>query len=376
MGHESVQLTMEQLAFGLGELLALLASERGLEGNRPPVPPDGGVAIATVADRTFPDSVRFELRLLSPTRGEGDSGLSMLWYCAVSDLPPWRLDVDVEVSFYPWPNAKDFRWFRSVLDKYAQPRLVVPAANVGEFRDDYLALLALFAVKEKCLVPNDDLVRHFRAYCSALFQDRFDKRVRRRRGSQRGLSPDEWNGLVDKVFERLYHGKAGQGFTMPCRPESFRAYVYAALRGEFARLWGRRQTTGNRTSFPQSVEEAATILGVSGMTVRRFMKRLGTGAWSQEVWESMANQLGLKKRWQEIAKELERSGCKPDAARKRVQRWKRDGLTIAEARRQMEPEQLRGTCAACGEEGTIGDWCRGRFFCLECLAEKLNEGHV
>src|SRR5262245_19880829 len=162
MGHETVLLTMEHLAFGLGELLALLASEQRLERRRPPAPPDGGISIRTIAARTFPDDVRFALRLAYPTRGKYDSGLTMLW-CWV--VPPWRLDVDVDVSCYPWPNAKDFpgfgefRRFRSVLDQYAQPRLVVPATNAGHFRDDYLTLVALFAVKEKCLVPDDDLVR-------------------------------------------------------------------------------------------------------------------------------------------------------------------------------------------------------------------------
>jgi hypothetical protein len=381
MGHEIVRLTLEHITFGVGEMLALLASEQGPEGHRLPAPPDGGVAIDTVADRTFFDYVHFELCLVSPTRGAYDSGLTMLWFWAVRGLPAWRLDVDVEISFYPWPNATDFpgfgefRKYRSVLDKYAQPRIIVPAANAGQFRDDYVALLALFAVKEKCLDPNDELVRHFRAYCSGLFRDTFDKLYCRRRGGRHGLSLDEWNGLVDKVFERLYHGKAGQGFTMPSRPESFRAYVHKALRGEFARLWGRKQAPSNRTGFPQSVEDAAARLGVSGMTVRRCMKRLGTGAWSLQVWESIADQLRLKKRWQEITKDLEKSGCKPDTARKKVQRWKSLGLTPAEARRQTATNP-RGVCSACREENTIGDWFRGKFFCSECLAEKLREAGI
>jgi hypothetical protein len=303
----------------------------------------------------------------------------MHWYCAHADAPPWRLDVDVEVSTYPWPNAKDypgfeaFRWFRSVLDQYAQPRLVVPAANAGEFRDDYLALLALFAAKEECLVPNDDLVRHFRAYCSGLSQETFDQRIRLRRGGPHGLSPEEWHGLVDKVFERLYHGKAGRGFTMPSRPPSFRAYVYKALQGELGRMWGRRQGTGNRTGVPQSVEEAAMDLGVSSMTVRRLMKRLGTAAWSPETWDAVAQQLRVKKHWQEISKELERSGCKRETARKRVQRWKRDGLTPTQARRRVAANP-KGVCAACGEANTIGEWLRGQFFCIECFVEKSKEG--
>src|SRR5262249_17536858 len=100
----------------------------------------------------------------------------------------------------------------------------------------------------------------------------------RRHGSQQGLAPDEWTGLVEKVFERLYHGKAGQGFTMPSRPKSFHAYVHKALRGEFASLWGRNHVARNRTSVPQSVKDAAAVLGVSSVTVRRYMKRLGTRA--------------------------------------------------------------------------------------------------
>ena len=374
MGQKTVPLNLEHLAFGVGELPDLLADARRLEASRPPAPPDGGVAISTVADRTFADDVRFELSLASPTRGKDDSGLTMLWYWAAGE-PPWRLDVDVEVCYYPWPNAKDlsefgeFRKFRSIMNKYAQPRLIVPAANAGQFRDDYLTLLALFAVNEKCLAPNEDLVRHFRAYCSGLFQAMFDKLFRRRRGGPHGLALEEWNGLVDKVFGRLYHGKAGQGFTMPSRPESFRSYVQKALRGEFARLWGQKQAGGNRSSVPQSIEDAAAVLGVTGMTVRRCMNRLGVRAWSPETWESDSSQLRLKKRWQEITKELQSSGLKPDAARKRVQRWKKDGLTTTEARRRMETKHPRGVCSACGEEGAIGDQYRGKFFCIECLAE-------
>jgi hypothetical protein len=322
-------LNPEHLAFGVGDLLELLADEQRLEASRPPAP-NGGVAISTVAGRTFADDVRFELRLDSPAQGRDDSGLTMLW-CRAAGEPPWRLDVDVEVRYYPWPNAPDFpgfgefRKFRSIMDKYAQPRLIVLAANAGEFRADYLALLALFAVKEKCLAPNEDLVRHFRAYCSGLFQAMFDKLFRRRHGGQHSLALEEWNGLVDKVFERLYHGKAGQGFTMPARPDSFRSYVQKALRGEFARLWGRKQAGGNRSRFPQSIEEAAAVLGVAGMTVRRWMKRLGVPAWSPETWELVSGKLRPKKCWQEITKELERSGLKPGAARKRVQRWKQEG---------------------------------------------------
>jgi hypothetical protein len=370
MGQKTVPLNLEHLAFGVGELLELLADEQGLEASRPPAPPNGGVAISTVADRTFADDVRFELCLASPTRGKDDSGLTMTWYWAAGwpSVPPWRLDVDVEISYYPWPNAPDFpsfgefRRFRSILDQYAQPRLIVPAANAGEFRDDYLALLALFAVKEKCLFTTEDLVRHFRAYCSGLFQDMFDKLFRHHRRGQHGLASEEWNGLVDKVCGRLYHGKAGQGFTMPARPESFRSYVQKALRGEFAELWGPRQAKKNRSRFPESVEDAAAVLGVTGMTVRRWMKRLGVRAWSPETWELVSGQLRPKKCWQEITKELESSGLKPDAARKRVQRWKQDGLTTTEARRRMETKHPRGMCSACREEGTIGEHYRGKFF--------------
>jgi hypothetical protein len=379
MGHESVLLSMEHLEFGVGELLAFLADERSVEARRPPAPPDGGVWIHTVAGLTFLDGSNFELQLISPTRRRYESALTMLWYWAEGSpqSPSWRLDVDVEVGYYPWPNCKDFpgfadfRKFRSVLDEFARPRLIVPAAHAGQFRADYLALIALFAVKGRCMARTEDLVRHFRAYCSGLFQDTFDKLCRRRRGSRHGLAPEEWTGLVDKVFERLYHGKAGLGFTMPTRPESFRAYIWRALRGEFARQGGRRRGAGNRGSFPQSVEDAAAVLGVSGMTVRRLMKQLGSRAWSLEVWESISGQLKLKQQWQALAKELENSGSKPDAARKKVYRWKKDGLTPGEARERISPTHPRGVCSACGEADAIGAEYRGKFLCSECLAEKL-----
>jgi hypothetical protein len=373
-------LRIEQLAFGVSELLALLADEQGLEARRPSAPPDGVVVISTLVDREFPDGVCFELRLVSPPRRRHESGLTMVWYGEGGpSLPPWRLDVDIEVCSYPWaspedlPGFADFRKFRSILDEFAQPRLIVPATNAGAFQVDYMALLALFAVKAKCLAPTEDLVRQFRGYCSGLFQDMFDKRYRRRVGSQDGLPLEEWTGIVDKVFGRLYHGKAGRGFTMPSRPESFRAYVWQALRGEFARLWGRTRVAGNDTGFPQSVAAAAANLGVSEMTVHRRLKRLGQSAWSPEAWESVSGQVRLKKQWQEITQELERSGSKPAAARKKVQRWKKDGLTPGEALQRMKPTHPRGVCSACREEGAIGEQYRGKFLCAECLAEKLNE---
>jgi hypothetical protein len=221
------------------------------------------------------------------------------------------------------------------------------------------------------MAASEDVVRHFRAYCSELFQNRFDKLYRSRRGGRHGLPPEEWTGLVDKVFKRLYHGQAGRGFTMPTRPISFRAYVQKALRGEFAMPWGGRHTAKDRTGVPQSVDDAAAVLGVSGMTVRRCMKRLGMCAWSSEAWKSVSDQLGLKKQWQEFTKELQMTGCKPDAARKKVQRWKKNGLTLAEARRRSKTKHPRGVCSACGEEHAIGDEYRGKFFCIGCLAEKL-----
>ena len=108
------------------------------------------------------------------------------------------------------------------------------------------------------------------------------------------------------------------------------------------------------------------------MTVRRCMSRLHFREWSEETWSAVSAQIAAKKQWQELTAQLRKKGLGKDAARKRVQRCKRGGLTANEARRQnSSPESPRSTCTACGEEQVVGELYQGKFYCLECYREKM-----
>jgi hypothetical protein len=318
-----------------------------------------------------------------PRRSEQeDLRLWLVWYWGWRDPQAWRFDVDVEISCYPWPSARDsvelydFRKYRSILDHFARPRLILPTQGSTDFREDSIALLALFAAKAQCLHPDDSLALHFRKYCSQSFFHYFEKQCRRRTAGRHGLSVSAWDAVVDRVFERLYHGKKGQGFTMPSRPDSFRVYVKRALQGESASAWTPTRAKSWSGTFPPTIDQAAVKLGVGGMTVRRCMKRLKLSEWTREAWESVSVEISIKKSWQEVTRQLMERGYKPEAARKTVQRWKKRKLAPEEARQKMENRHLRGTCCICEEEQAAGEYYLGRFLCAECLAEKLGESGV
>jgi len=413
MGQGGIFLTYGDIAFGVDALIEFMGDGAGVESHRPPAPPNGQFAVNSVVTRQSPDGVNFQLaissrRLPVPAPGVMDAaieqflaritagqesptidlGVDMCWYSEPSleemlyslkhqprlepetsradNWRPWRLDLRVCELCHPWIDPardRELRKIRSVLDGFARPRVILPATDVASFREDYIALIALFAAKGKCLAPQDEqLPIFFRSFCDRVF----------RRGLNRGkLSDAEWHSVVDRVFVRLYSGKVGMGFTMPAFPKSFRAYVARALRGETANARCGHQRALKRGPFPSSLTEAATNLGVSHMTVRRHMSGLGFREWTEEAWNAISSVITVKKRWQEVETRLRAAGFSEETARKRVQRWKKSGMTPELAlQRSASPKLPRGTCASCGEEHAVGALYDDSFYCSECLAEK------
>jgi hypothetical protein len=262
----------------------------------------------------------------------------------------------------PPEREAELRKIRSVLDGFAQPRLVLPKSNAAVFRDDFIAMIALFASKKQFLVPNDQLCQFFRSYCDQLFG-----RVR----EHRQLGGAEWHGIVDRVFLRFFSGKVGKGFSMPTYPASFRAYVSKAIRGGAAGTAVSKSRPLRAGRFPARIDEAAASLGVSHMTVRRWMKRLQLRELNEDAWVSVSARISTKKRWQDLASELEQSGVEKEAARKRVQRLKKNGITPTRARgRCSSISPFQGTCAACGEERIAVSVHEGKPLCRTCYSEK------
>jgi hypothetical protein len=417
MGQGLIFLTLDRLAFGVDRLLGFMNDRAAVESLRPPTPPDGAIATHTAIEENFGDGTTFQLLIRShllPTSEASsvdpvirqllatilapsfssesepiDLRIELIWN--YSELPPpslrvpcgeepnpklvsflmaaqgWTLHVDVCEGCYPWIDPKgnsELRKVRSILDRYAKPRLILPERDSAGFRDDFIALIALFAAKAQCLAPRDDqLPTFFRSYC-----DRFFGRER----EWRKLSEAAWHGIVDQVFQRLYCGQAGRGFTMPVLTPSFRAYIAQAIRGQAANELCRTRPVPKPGRFPSSINQAAAQLGVSHMTVRRCMSRLHRCEWTEETWLAVSAELADKKQWQELTAQLQKEGLSEDAARKRVQRYKRGGLTPNEARRQnSSPESRKGTCTACGEEQAVGELYQGKFYCGECYREKM-----
>jgi hypothetical protein len=420
MGQEETLLTVDHLIYGIDKLLAFVADRAAVESHRPPTPLNGAVACKTVVEHEFGDRVRFQLVLSSrtpPTPAENglealkrhllegvtsgyrnreletnDLEVRMHWYfvepspkelvseprdqsgtvgtLAAKTSLLWILNVSVFELCYPWIKPgrdRDLRRVRSILDKYARPRLILPRTDAAAFREDFIALLALFAGKAECLATRDErLPRFFRSYCDGLLRP---VRVRRR------LSEAEWYGAVDRVFERLYRGEPGMGFTMPAFAASFRAYVSRAIRGAAAGSRCKTRRVLKTTGFPESIDDAAARLGVSHMTVRRWMRRRHFREWTQEAWLEVYAKVTAKKGWQKVITRLQEKGLLAEAARKQVQRCKRHGLTLDKAiRRSSLAKAPRGTCTACGEEQAAGDLFGGKFHCGSCLAEKMEVG--
>jgi hypothetical protein len=248
------------------------------------------------------------------------------------------------------------------LDQYARPRLILPKRDPAHYREDFIALIAMFAAKAQCIGPRDDeLPRFLRGYCDRFFS--YERKSRK-------LSEADWYGVIDRVYGRLYRGEQGMGFTMPVFPGSFRAYIRQAVRGEAANAAPARRPIRKKTGFPGSINEAADRLDVSHMTVRRWMTRLHFSVWTEEAWLAVSRETMTKKQWEALSADLRAAGLGAEAARKRVQRCKIKGLTPHEARRQTSTAQRRGTCTACCEERVLGAFYRGSFLCGDCLREK------
>src|SRR5262249_45192920 len=144
--------------------------------------------------------------------------------------------------------------------------------------------------------------------------------------------------------------EVGHGFTMPDRPDSFRAYVRQVLRGEAATAWWRRRRNLTRARFPASIEEAAERLGISARTVRRIMKRGARAEWTEASWEAVRERAQNKASWKVVQRRLEGSGRKPEAARKQVQRWRRQGRSPDAVLSSLGAGDVRvPDCSACGD---------------------------
>lgn len=415
MGQGSIFLTHDRLAYGVDRLLEFMNDRAAVEALRPPTPPDGALATDNLIAEDFGDGMTFQILLHSPPPAKsGDSsvdpviqqllatitapplnsafeskdlGMELIWL--FSELPPpellvplgerpnpelikfmyaarkWILRVSVCEGCYPWIDPKgnsELRKVRSILDGYAKPRLILPESDAASFRDDFIALISLFASKAQCLTPGDDeLPIFFRSYCN-----RFFGHVRERRK----LSEAEWHSVVDRVFQRLYCGQKGKGFTMPVLAPSFRAYIGRAIRGQAASEASGTRPNPKPGRFPSSIDEAAAKLSVSPRTVRRSMRRLHFREWTEETWMAVSAAITLKKQWQELTSQFREEGLPEDAARKRVQRCKKGGMTPDEARRRYSsPESRKGTCTACGDEQVPGDLYQGKFYCGVCYAE-------
>jgi hypothetical protein len=300
MGQLSGFVSVAHLASGIDELLALLADETALASRRPPPPqgPNTG-AVHGVVSRVLPGEVRFVLRLISRSPGEDGAGIWLLWHNedpAAVRLPfnpelewerywSWResnrrptvFDLDVDLSsgssqqmpFNLWSARAAgqkktdpmLREVRSVAARYARPRLVLPVSGAEAYRDDGVALAALFASRAECLRVDSDLPVFFRSYCTSLFHDSFVK-LYGRAGHRGSLPLPEWHSVIDRAFDRLYRQDAGRGFSMPGSPASFRGYVRQVLRGEAAAAWRTRRPSPSPSGVPASLEEAAERLGI------------------------------------------------------------------------------------------------------------------
>jgi hypothetical protein len=416
MGHSSDFLSVKHLESGIDEVLALLAEEGALEAQRPPHPSEANAeAVRGVVSRVFPDGVRFTLNLISQAPGAAGSGIWLHW---VEELPlhaqppcdpevdwealrAWEarlpcpqvfcLDVDLFAASRPkhlfnlW-SAKgegqkktdpDLRKIRSVLEKYAQPRLILPKSRAAACRDDCIALAAVFASKAACLRIDCDLSTFFRNYCSTQFYAAFDRRFRRH-GNRGSLPTGEWHSVIDRAFDRIYRAITGRGFAMPEKPNSFRAYVRQVLRGEAAAAWRKARTSPREAPVPASIENAAERLGVSLRTVYRWMRRLNLTEWSEATWEAVRNAVQSKAVWQRVQRRCEESGRTPDAARKQVHRWKRQGQLPETLLASFAARKVKATrCFACGDpaDHDNGDnilTCGGKPMCASCWLEKTD----
>jgi hypothetical protein len=110
--------------------------------------------------------------------------------------------------------------------------------------------------------------------------------------------------------------------------------------------------------------------------LRRWVKRSDLSGWTEAAWEVVRGPARRKAAWRDVQQRLQKSGRTPAAARKQVQRWKRQGhtpetlLASLAARKVKVPE-----CFACGDPAGRDDQDRtltyeGAPMCADCWLEK------
>ena len=227
-----------------------------------------------------------------------------------------------------WAILEKYRAIRKHLDPYAVPRLIIPS---GWWKDqrvelELLAQLALIAAKEVVLKLSDKAALLFREYCSGVTSYYLNR-----------LEEEDKNAVIDRVFERLYlKGRPGRGIMALNRAYSFRPYIKEAIRGEVANVHkatkvSRRSGTGP----PGSIAEAAEILEVPFSTVWRRMRKLGFEHWTPEAWNEIHEDFQTKKQWRLVYKVLRKKRLSHEAARKRIYRWKKEGMRIVDVLRLL-----------------------------------------
>jgi hypothetical protein len=298
----------------------------------------------------------------------------------------WIVRVAVSEFYSLWLNPRkdpELRKLRTILTHYALSRLVLPAENPERLRDDYVALIGVFAAKAGALSPQDnEFPSFFRKFCTSNFM-----RLKQRKT----LGDAEWYSAIDRVFRRLFSPNS-TGFTMPEYATSFRDYIRRALRGAVADVRDRdrhsvidvdlmenmSEATHSPSScvidevdFPPSIDLAATKLGVSPMTVRNWRKELGHQTWTSAAWVQIVAKWKEKEEWRKVCEQMQAGGSSMKNAKKRIERWKKQGMSLEDAQKRSAPKKAPPrNCSSCGESTAHGEVYGGKLLCPECYAEK------
>jgi hypothetical protein len=176
--------------------------------------------------------------------------------------------------------------------------------------------------------------------------------------------------ILGNVFLRLSDPiNRSLGFKAPPRAGAFSAYITKAIRSPVKSLLNKKTLTlspesviddnenheGNqdeddkaparrkprpkvRRDDPnpsRSIAEAAQMLGVRANTLWYRMKSLGFDRWSQAALDAVQNAMRSKSQWLAIVNLLVARGRSIHAARKQVQRWKKEGRTAEDLTREL-----------------------------------------
>jgi hypothetical protein len=342
MGQSGPFLKVAHLAEGLHQLLTLLFEDQKKFAHYGALTARCPSAVPTVSSHEFPDGTLFTLLAFRDAADPMDSpcSLKMIWLNESR-----RFDVLVPSRFGPGVESPpeehaifaalmrpDFREIRSNLDRYAMPRLLLPAKWNEETVLALLAQLVLFAARAGELDKKADApVVLFREYCSRAYRHHLKE-----------LRDSEKNAVADRVFERLFlRGEAGRGFMAPARAGSFRRYIDVAIRKTVSEM---RPASEQRLSKPESsIAAAAAHLGVSFATVWRRTRQLGFKEWSPEAWTAINHDVESKAKWRLAQNALEETGLSPSAARKAVYRARKAGKqpmdVVNQLRRKRRPSE-------------------------------------